>query len=204
LAADGVRRIGLTGGIATGKSHVRARFEHLGIPTIDSDLLAREALAPRSAGLAAVAERFGPNVLHADGSLDRDRLAKIVFADPQARKDLEDIVHPSVQQRTDHWFAGLDPSRHHYAIADIPLLYEVGRDKDFDEVIVVACTPETQLKRLLERGMTEAEARQRLAAQLPLEHKIARADHVIRTDGSYDETERQVRTLDRLLRGSER
>jgi dephospho-CoA kinase len=83
-------------------------------------------------------------------------------------------------------------------------LSEVGRDKDFDEVIVVACTPETQLKRLLERGMTEAEARQRLAAQLPLEHKIARADHVIRTDGSYDETERQVRTLDRLLRGSER
>jgi dephospho-CoA kinase len=202
LAADGVRRIGLTGGIATGKSHVRARFENLGIPTIDSDVLAREALAPRSAGLAAVAERFGPNVLHADGSLDRDRLAKIVFADPQARKDLEAIVHPSVQQRTDHWFAGLDASRHHYAIADIPLLYEVGRDKDFDEVIVVACPPETQLKRLLERGMTEAEARQRLAAQLPLEDKIARADHVIRTDGSYDETERQVQELHTRLSGS--
>jgi dephospho-CoA kinase len=190
-----VRRIGLTGGIATGKSHVRARFENLGIPTIDSDVLAREALAPRSAGLTAVVERFGPNVLRADGSLDRDRLAKIVFADPEARKDLEAIVHPSVQRRTNEWFAGLDASRYRYAIADIPLLYEVARDKDFDAVIVVACTQKTQLRRLLERGMTEAEARQRLAAQLPLEDKIARADHVIRTDGSYDETERQVQEL---------
>lgn len=197
-----MRRIGLTGGIATGKSHVRARFENLGIPTIDSDVLAREALAPRSAGLTAVAERFGPNVLHADGSLDRDRLAKIVFADPQARKDLEAIVHPYVQRRTNEWFAGLDTRRCRYAIADIPLLYEVGRDKDFDQVIVVACTPETQLRRLIERGMTEAEARQRLAAQLPLEDKIARADHVIRTDGSYDETERQVQELHTRLSGS--
>jgi dephospho-CoA kinase len=190
-----VRRIGLTGGIATGKSHVRARFEDLGIPTIDSDVLAREALAPRSPGLGSVAERFGPKVLNADGSLDRDGLAKIVFADPAARKDLEAIVHPYVQRRTDEWFAGLDTSRHRYAIADIPLLYEVGRDKDFDEVIVVACTSAIQLRRLLERGMTEAEARQRLSAQLPLEDKIARADHVIRTDGSYDETNRQVQEL---------
>jgi dephospho-CoA kinase len=190
-----VRRIGLTGGIATGKSHVRARFENLGIPTIDSDLLAREALAPRSPGLAAVAERFGRKVLKDDGSLDRDGLAKIVFADPEARKDLEAIVHPYVQRRTDDWFAALDTRRYRYAIADIPLLFEVGRDKDFDEVIVVACTPETQLRRLLERGMTEPDARQRLTAQLPLEDKIARADHVIRTDGSYDETERQVEEL---------
>lgn len=190
-----MRRIGLTGGIATGKSHVRARFEKLGIPTIDSDVLAREALAPRSAGLVAVAERFGQQILKGDGSLDRDGLAKIVFADPQARKDLEAIVHPYVQRRTDEWFAGLDTSRYRYAIADIPLLYEVGRDKDFDEVVVVACNPETQLKRLLERGMTELEARQRLSAQMPVEDKIARADHVIRTDGSYDETERQVQEL---------
>jgi dephospho-CoA kinase len=197
-----VRRIGLTGGIATGKSHVRARFENLGIPTIDSDVLAREALAPRSAGLASVAERFGRRVLNPDGSLDRDALAKIVFADLHARKDLEAIVHPFVQRRTDDWFAGLDASRYRYAIADIPLLYEVGRDKDFDQVIVVACTSETQLKRLLERGMTEGEARQRLAAQLPLEDKIARADHVIRTDGSYDETERQVQELHARLSGS--
>ena len=197
-----MRRIGLTGGIATGKSHVRARFEKLGIPTIDSDVLAREALAPRSPGLVAVAERFGQKILKGDGSLDRDGLAKIVFADLQARKDLEAIVHPYVQRRTDEWFAGLDTSRYRYAIADIPLLYEVGRDKDFDEVVVVACNPETQLKRLLERGMTELEARQRLSAQMPVEDKIARADHVIRTDGSYDETERQVQDLHARLSGS--
>jgi dephospho-CoA kinase len=197
-----VRRIGLTGGIATGKSHVRARFENLGIPTIDSDVLAREALAPRSAGLAAVAERFGRKILKGDGSLDRDGLAKIVFADPHARKDLEAIVHPYVQRRTDEWFAGLDTGRYRYAIADIPLLYEVGRDEDFDDVIVVACTPERQRRRLLERGMTEEEARQRLAAQLPLEDKIARADHVIRTDGSYDDTERQVQELHARLSAS--
>jgi dephospho-CoA kinase len=190
-----VQRIGLTGGIATGKSHVRGRFENLGIPTIDSDVLAREALAPRSAGIAAVAERFGQKVFKGDGSLDRDALAKIVFADPEARKDLEAIVHPYVQRRTDEWFAGLDTRRYRYAIADIPLLYEVGRDKDFDAAVVVACSPETQLRRLIERGMTEAEARQRLSAQLPLEDKIARADHVIRTDGSYDDTERQVQEL---------
>ena len=200
-AADGVRRIGLTGGIATGKSHVRGRFEHLGIPTIDSDVLAREALAPGSSGLSAVIGRFGPNIVNADGSLDRDRLAKIVFTDPQARKDLEAIVHPYVQRRTDEWFAGLDTRRHRYAIADIPLLFEVGRDKDFDQVIVVACTADAQRRRLLERGMTEAEARQRLAAQLPLEDKIARADHVIRTDGSYDDTDRQVQELHTRLNG---
>jgi dephospho-CoA kinase len=197
-----VRRIGLTGGIATGKSHVRARFENLGVPTIDSDVLAREALAPGSSGLAAVVGRFGPNTVNADGSLDRDRLAKIVFADREARKDLEAIVHPYVQRRTDEWFAGLEASRYRYAIADIPLLFEVGRDKDFDEIIVVACTPEKQRQRLLERGMTETEARQRLSAQLPLDDKIARADHVIRTDGSYDETERQVQELHTHLGGS--
>jgi len=194
------RRIALTGGIATGKSHVRSRFEHLGVPTIDSDVLAHEAVARGTPGLADVTMRFGRDVLQSDGSLDRTRLARVVFADPESRKALEAIVHPYVQRRTDEWFAGLDASRCRYALADIPLLYEVGRDKDFDAVIVAACTPETQLRRLLERGMTDAEARQRLAAQLPPEDKIARADHVVRTDGTYEETERQVLALDGLLR----
>ena len=192
---DRVRRGALTGGIATGKSHVRSRFEHLGVPTIDSDVLAREAVAPGSSGLAAVAERFGRNVLQSDGSLDRDALAKIVFSDPPSRQALETIVHPYVRRRTDDWFAGLDARRHPYAIADIPLLYEVKRDRDFDAVIVVACSPETQLRRLLDRGLSEPEARQRLAAQLGLDDKIARADYVIRTDGSFEETDRQVQAL---------
>jgi dephospho-CoA kinase len=192
---DRVRRVALTGGIATGKSYVRSRFENLGVPTIDSDLLARDAVAPGTAGLAAVAERFGQRVVQSDGSLNRHALANIVFSDPESRKALEAIVHPYVRRRTDEWFHGLDVHRHRYAMADIPLLYEVHRHKDFDAVVVVACSPETQLRRLLDRGISEPEARQRLAAQLPLADKITRADHVIHTDGSFEETDRQVRTL---------
>jgi dephospho-CoA kinase len=172
------------------------------VPTIDSDLLARDAVAPGTAGLAAVTERFGQRVVQPDGSLNRHALATIVFSDPASRKALEAIVHPYARRRTDEWFDGLDVHRHPYAIADIPLLYEVERDKDFDGVIVVACSPETQLRRLLDRGISESEARQRLAAQLPLDDKIARADHVIRTDGSYKDTERQVQELHTRLSGS--
>ncbi len=202
MPADRIRRIGLTGGIATGKSHVRASFERLGVPTIDSDVLARDAVAPGSPGLADVVRRFGPSILRPDGSLDRDTLAAIVFADPQQRKALEEIVHPYVRKRTDEWFAALSPAEHPYAIADIPLLYEVGRDKDLDTVIVVACSAEQQYRRLLDRGMTDEQARQRLAAQWPLDDKVARADHVIRTDGTFEETEQQIRVLDVGLRRS--
>ena len=197
-----MRRVALTGGIATGKSYVRSRFESLGVPTIDSDLLARDAVAAGTEGLAAVADRFGRSVLQPDGSLDRHALAKVVFSDPESRKALEAIIHPYVRRRTDEWFATLAVHRHPYAIADIPLLYEVKRESDFDGVIVVACSPETQLHRLLDRGISEPEARQRLAAQLPLDDKIARADYVIRTEGSFQETDRQVEALDaRLSRG---
>jgi len=198
---SGVRRVALTGGIATGKSDLRARFEALGVPTIDSDLLARKAVAPGTVGLAAVATRFGRDVLHGDGTLDRKKLATIVFADPEARLALEAIVHPEVRRAVDEWFAALDPDRHPYAIADIPLLYEVGRDRDFDVVIVAACDPDTQLRRLMERdGVSEGEARQRLAAQWPLDQKVRRADYVIRTDGPDDDTDRQVRSaFERLL-----
>jgi dephospho-CoA kinase len=191
-----VRRVALTGGIATGKSHVRARFDLHGVPTIDADALARDAVAPGTPGLAAVVQRFGNDMLAADGSLDRARLAAVVFADPAARRDLEAIIHPEVQRVTDHWFAALDPAMHPLAIADIPLLFEVGRDQDFDDVIVVACDPETQVTRVMHRdGATEAEARQRLAAQLPIADKVRRADYVIRTDGTTDETNRQVDEL---------
>src|SRR5687767_4159706 len=129
-----VRRIALTGGIATGKSHVRAEFERYGVPTIDADTLARDAVAPGSAGLAAVVQRFGGEVLEAGGTLNRGKLAKIVFADPEARRALEAIVHPDVRRAMDRWFASLDPHTHPYAIADIPLLFEVGRERDFDAV----------------------------------------------------------------------
>ena len=191
-----VRRIALTGGIATGKSYVRARLEALGVPTIDSDVLAREALAPGTPGLEAVVTRFGAHVLDERGALDRQELAAIVFADPDARRALEALVHPAVRRATEQWFASPDVSRHRFAVADIPLLYEVGRDRDFAAVVVVACAPETQLRRVMERdGLSESDARQRVAAQLPIEDKVQRSDYVIRTDGTFADTDRQVNDL---------
>jgi dephospho-CoA kinase len=123
-----------------------------------------------------------------------------VFADPDARRALEAIVHPEVRRATDRWFTTLDPVQTPYAIADIPLLYEVERDRDFDAVIVVACDPDAQHRRLSARdGMSNAEARQRLSAQLPIDEKVRRANYVISTDGSYEETDRQVeRVFDSL------
>ena len=198
-----ITRVALTGGIATGKSHVRARFESLGIPTVDADMLARDAVAPGTAGLAAVVRRFGTDVCDADGALNRRKVGAIVFHDPDARRDLEKIVHPYVREITERWFASLDPERVPVAVADIPLLFEARREDDFDTVIVTACEPATQLRRLMERDrLTEAEARQRIAAQWPLEKKIANADYVIRTDGTFDETDRQVDAVVSRLRSS--
>jgi len=196
-----VRRVALTGGIATGKSHVRARLEQLGVPTIDSDTLAREAVAPGTAGLALVVERFGREVLNQDGGLNRARLGSIVFADPVARRDLEAIIHPAVRTATEAWFRSLDATVHPFAVADIPLLFEVARESDFDVVVVAACDPETQVRRVMARdGLSEPEARQRLAAQLPIGDKVRRADFVIRTDGSYDDTNAQVDAVLSALR----
>ena len=200
-----VRRVALTGGIATGKSHVRAAFETLGVPTIDSDVLSRDAVAPGSRGLAAVVQRFGRDILTGDGRLDRQRLGQIVFADSGSRKELEAIIHPEVRRAMEAWFETLDPGTHDFAIADIPLLYEVGRDREFETVIVAACEPETQIRRVMSRdGLPEAEARQRLAAQLPIEEKVRRADYVIRTEGTFEETERQVREVWEALRETPR
>lgn len=193
---DRVKRIAITGGIGSGKSHVRAQFEALGVPTIDADALSRRVLAPGTPGLAAVVRRFGFDLLNVNGVLDRRKLASIVFADPAARKDLEAIVHPEVQRATDEWFAVINPDVHPFAIADIPLLYEVGRQGAFDAVIVVACEPETQVRRVMARdAITETEARQRIAAQLPIADKINRAHYIIRTDGTVEETNRQVKAV---------
>jgi dephospho-CoA kinase len=198
-----MKRVALTGGIATGKSHVRAEFERLGVPTIDADTLARDAAAPGSPGLEAIVARFGPGILTAAGALDRRRLGAIAFSDPHARHDLEQIIHPIVRARTDEWFAALDRGQP-FAIADIPLLYETGRERDFDEVVVTTCSEDTQVRRVMQRdSVSEQEARQRLAAQLPTSEKVSRADYVINTDGSYDETNRQVRKVyDALVGGS--
>jgi dephospho-CoA kinase len=198
-----MRRVALTGGIATGKSHVRAQFEALGVPTIDADVLAREVVLPGTPALAAIVDRFGREVLDRDDVLDRRKLAAIVFADPNARLDLERIVHPAVKAATDGWFQSIDPTRHAIAIAVIPLLFEAGREHDFDVILATACDPDTQLRRVMARdSLSEAEARQRLDAQMPTKEKVHRADYVITTDGSYEDTNRQVRAVfDTLVRG---
>lgn len=181
------KRVALTGGIASGKSRCLSVLRELGVPTIDADQLAREVVAPGTAGLRAIVERFGPRVLEQDGTIDRNRLASIIFGDVDARRDLEAIIHPRVYTAIGHWFATLDTPA---GVADIPLLYETGREGDFDIVIVAACTPEQQIERLMTRNrMSEADATARIAAQLPLADKVARADYVIDTSGTLEETD---------------
>ena len=192
-------RVALTGGIATGKSYCLARFASLGVPVIDADRLARDAVARGSRALDAVAARFGATILLPDGTLDRGSLGRIVFNDRAARADLEAIVHPEVYRRISEWFATLPPGTR-IAIADIPLLFETGQHHEFDRVIVTACAPAEQLRRLITRdGLTEGEARARVDAQWPIEEKAARADHVIRTDGTIADTDAQVKTIYELL-----
>jgi dephospho-CoA kinase len=198
-----VRRIALTGGIATGKTYVRGVLERLGVPTIDSDTRARQVVAAGTPGFADVVREFGPSVVLPDGELDRQKLAAIIFSEPQSRRALESIIHPRVREAIDVWFATLDPARHPFAVADIPLLYEVDREKDFDAVIVVAADPDTQIRRVMERnGMAEVDARKRLRAQLPIDEKVRRADYVVRTNDSLADTDRQVKRVVEQLRAS--
>lgn len=195
-----MRRVALTGGIATGKTHVARRLAERGIPVIDSDAIVHEALAPGGALADAVTSRFGPAVRAPDGSIDRRAVAAIVFRDPTARHDLEALVHPYVYRRIADWFASLDPAIP-LAVADIPLLFETGRADDFDAVIVVATEPQTQIRRVMERdGATRDEAERRLAAQWPIAQKVERADYLIRTDGTKGETDRQVDEIVSVLR----
>jgi len=192
-------QVALTGGIATGKSYCLSRFAELGALTIDADALAREALTVGSPGLAAVLSAFGSDVVAADGSLDRAALGRLVFSDAKARAQLESIVHPEVYRRIREWYANL-PSATRVAIADIPLVFETGHNHDFDSVVVAACPPEEQVRRVIARdGLPDRDARARIAAQWPIDEKVRRASYVIWTDRGFKETDRQLRDLyDRL------
>ena len=188
-------RAALTGGIATGKSFCLGAFAALGAATIDADVLSREVVAPGTEGLRRVVMRFGSQLLLPDGSLDRPALGRIVFADRAARADLEAIIHPEVYTRIREWSANL-PAGTRVSIADIPLVFETGQQHQFDRIIVCACDPAEQLRRVMARdNLSEAEARARLAAQWPIDEKAARADFVIRTDGSHAETKGQVKRV---------
>ncbi len=196
-----MQKVALTGGIATGKSHVLERFRERGVPCLDADALARGVTAAGTEATRAVAARFGEDILAPAGAVDRARLAAIVFSDEAARRDLEAIVHPAVYRAIT---AGLRAFEllggSPLAIVDIPLLYETGHAADFDRVMATVCLPANQMARLIRRGLSDAEARQRLAAQMPAIDKAARADFVIHTDGSFDETAAQVEQVWKKLR----
>jgi dephospho-CoA kinase len=191
-----VRLIGLTGGIASGKSTFAARLRARGVPVLDADVLARQAVAPGSPGLAEVVAAFGPDVLGPDGALDRPRMAARVFSDRAARARLESIVHPRVRASTAAEVARLAGAGTPLAFYDVPLLYEAGRDRDVEAVVVVWAPREAQLARLAARdGLARPAAEARLAAQLPLDEKAARADFVVVNDGGPADLEPKAAAL---------
>jgi dephospho-CoA kinase len=186
--------VGLTGGIGAGKSEVARLFASYGAVLVDSDRIAREVVEPGTEGLAAVVAEFGPGVLTADGRLDRAALGAIVFADEERRKALNAIVHPLVGRRAAELRQAAGPDA--IVVNDVPLLTENGLASLYDLVVVVDAASTTRLDRLVRlRGMTEAEARARMAAQATREQRLAVADLVIDNDGPVDALEPQVRAV---------
>ena len=194
-------RVGLTGGIGAGKSEVARRLARLGAVVVDYDVLAREVVAAGTPGHQAVVDAFGPAVLGPDGELDRAELAAAVFGDDAARARLNAIVHPLVGARAAELHAAVGDER--IVVHDIPLLVENGLAPAFDAVIVVVVAdPETQVRRLVARGMAEADARARIAVQASNEQRIAVATHLIENDAGMDELEVRVAEVWHDLTGS--
>ena len=191
-----LRVFGLTGGIGSGKSTAARLLRERGVPVVDADELAREAVAPGSPGLAAVLEAFGADLLTPDGTLDRQKLGNLVFSDEGQRKRLNAITHPIVRQLSQERFAALERQGVPLAAYDVPLLFEVGLDAALKPSVLVACSEATQVSRVMARDQTsEAAARARIAAQMPLAEKRRRADYVLENDGSLQDLERQVEAL---------
>jgi dephospho-CoA kinase len=188
-------RVGLTGGVACGKTTVANLFAALGASIVDTDLLAREVVAPGSPLLPKIAAHFGSQVLRKDGSLDRARLRDRVFANPAERQWLESVTHPAIRELTD---ARCETATGRYVIVAIPLLVETQGAQRFDRVLVVDCEPELQLARLQARdGMTRAQAERMLAAQATRAQRLGVADDVIRNDGAIAGLRDQVEKLHR-------
>ena len=184
-------RVGLTGGIASGKSTVSAILAALGAVVIDADAIAREVVAQGTPGLEAVGAEFGPGLLTPGGDLDRPAMGALVFADPDARKRLEAIIHPLVHRRSAELEAAADADA--VVVHDIPLLAEVGRAGSFDAVIVVDAPTEVQVARMVgDRGWTREDAESRIAAQASREDRQAIATHVIDNTGSLEDLRRRV------------
>lgn len=199
------RCVALTGGIACGKSAVAQWWRQWGAETLDADEVVHRLLAPDGVCVRTVAEAFGPEVLAADGGIDRERLGRIAFGDAAARLRLEALVHPAVICQMREWAAQVRRAGR-FGVAVIPLLFEAGLTADWDEIICVASSEATMMERLAQRGLTPDEARARIASQWPVHEKCARADRVIDNNGSLAELETLCRAVwndmnDRLEQG---
>lgn len=178
--------VGLTGGVASGKSVVSACFLKLGVPVLDADQVSRQVVEPGQPALAEIALTFGAEALQSDGTLDRRRLREIVFADAEARRKLEQITHPHIRERIRLW---LDQQTAPYCVVENAILIESGMDRLVDRVLVVDVSPEVQMARLMSRdGVSDMLAQQMLAAQSSRSLRIQRADDVILNEGSVDDT----------------
>ena len=194
-------RVGLTGGIASGKTTVGRMFVEMGCPLLDADLIVRDLFRHGDPVNRAVVAAFGDRVVAANGSIDRAALGKIVFNDPAARQQLNSLVHPAVIQCQKEWLNTLearDPNT--IGIVEAALMVEVGTYKNYDKLIVVICSPEEQRRRLRMRsGLSEDQIEARIAAQMPMDEKAKFADFVIDNSGSLAATHRQVETVHRAL-----
>lgn len=197
-------KLGLTGGIASGKSTVAAMFVELGAHLIDTDVIARKVVAKGSIGLNSIVEAFGPEVLDDNGELDRRRLRERIFSDRKARERLNAIVHPAVAAEVEAQFDRIseeDPGA--VALVDVPLLYETDTDNRYDAVVVVYVQPQTQIQRLMQRdGVSREAAEQSLTAQMSLEEKRKKAQFVVDNSGTLQETRNQVKAVWQTLCGT--
>jgi len=197
--------VGLTGSVGTGKSTVANLFKEIGAYVVDWDELAREVTRPHSKAWKEIVEYFGKDFLNEDLTINRQKLAEVVFSDKEKVTKLNHIVHPEVlkeDERMNSEIKSLDPDA--LIIKDIPLLFELTCPVYVDKIVVVSASEQTQLRRLEEKGITREDARNRIKSQLPLEEKIKSADFVINNDGSLEETKRQVEEIYTLLITSKR
>tara|TARA_Y100001954_G_scaffold235029_1_gene291786 strand:+ start:1123 stop:1767 length:645 start_codon:yes stop_codon:yes gene_type:complete len=188
-----MKRIALTGGIACGKSMVARLLREKGVPVVDADQLARDVVAPGTEGLAAVVAAFGPKMLDSTGALDRAKMGSLVFTDAEKRKTLEQILHPRIAAAGVGAMNDLAAAGHNISVYEAALIFENGLEQAFDATLLVTTTQPLQVKRITTRdGLTEEEALQRIAAQMPLAQKEKRASHVLRNGGSLDELKRAL------------
>jgi dephospho-CoA kinase len=189
-------RVGLTGGIASGKSTVASMLRNLDCMVLEMDPLGHELLEPGQAAYDEAIREFGPSILGPGDAIDRSKLGTIVFADAAKRARLNQILHPRILDVVRKWFAALDrPGGPEFAVVEAALIVETGFHKQLDNLIVCWCKPEQQLERLMERGLTREQAQLRISSQMPAVEKRALADEVVDCSGTVEETERQVQNL---------